>query len=798
MKLIFYELKKLINKKAFYIVLALCFLINGFIMYSSQNTVENQTRLDYSHEYISMIDEYSNFSLDEAKETIDNEVLAYKIANQINGLSQLDDKDEIENISIELQKFSADNPTVYKRALEISKTSDFKDMNGYLLAYKLQNQIDYLCSYPEFIGGIRDRADSQSKLSSFSNKESFSYKNLYKTADDYAHLKKTDLSLVNAEPITAVTQFGITDIFIIAIIFLACIYIFNYEREQFLYPLVKCTSKGRLNTIFAKLIALFVTVIVTVLIFVGSDFLISNIIYGNTDLSASIQSISEFRNCAFSISILEFELLFILFKVIAAVITVLFIAFVFITFSSPFLMYAVGVGVLTTEYLLYTFVDANSSLNLLKYINIFYMFDGGEFIGHYLNLDMFSNAVTANSFVTIFFVICGIALIIATSIQFCIRVQQKKTTVLSKWLQKIKSKFYKIKGSTSVFVGELFKFLVQNKMAVIFILLSVYAVYSSFGVVRYPYVEQSDYQYKSYMDYLSGDITAEKENYIKDEQEYLKSLEIKIENISEDKKLSHNAKQAMIRSVQNIIDGRQNAFERVLEQYNRLKELKKQGVEARFIDENIYCVFVSSDVREWNNFIMFCLLIIIVIPCVFTVEYKNKMINLIRPTPKGKQRLFWSKILIAFIATIYIFLSVCLPYIIRFIGTNGTDSFKTPLVCLYSTVPTSQTLSVIEAFILNQIIYFILALLVMCITIAFSIVTKNNLYVMIICSVMLIAPGLACYSVENMRIGYLTVNNNELVLVLIVIISVLTIGISLFLSEKKFTNSIIRRKYAYY
>ena len=795
MKLLIYELNKLINKKIFYLFLMLCLVINGFLFYSTQNTEENRTRLEHSEEYISMIDKYAKLSVNDAKKSIDNEILAYSIASSMNELSQLEDQAEIEELSKELQEYKTSTPAAYQQALKIS-IANSEETHGYQLAYRLQNQIDYVLSYPEFISGMWERADNQAKLSGFNDKNSFSYKNLYKTADDYEHLKNTRLSLVNNESVTAATQFGITDIFIIAITFLICIYLFNYEREQSLYPLVKCTLKGRLNTIAAKLGALFVTVIVTVLLFEASDFLMGNLIYGNTDLSASIQSVSEFRNCTFALNILQFELLFILFKIIVAIITAAFIAFVFINFSSPFLMYTVGVGVLAIEYLLYAFVDASSALNLLKYINIFYLFDGGEFIGRYLNLDLFSNAVTANSFVTIFFVILCIALIIVTSVQFCLKVQQKKASALSKWLEKIKSRFYKIKGSTSLFIGESFKFLVQNKMAFLLILLALYAIYSSIGVVRYPYADPSDYQYKSYMDYLSGDITPEKEKYIKDEREYLDELETKIEEISVDKKLSANAKQAMIRSVQNTIDGKQEAYERVREQYNRLKELKKQGVEARFIDENVYSVFVSSDVREWNNFIMFCLLIIVVIPCIFTVEYKNKMINLIRPTPKGKLRLFWNKILIAFITSMFIFTVICLPYIIRFIYTYGTDSFKTALVCLYTTTP-NHTLSVIDAFVLNQMIYLVLALSVMCITIAFSIATKNNLYVMIICSVMLLAPGLACYSVEAVRIGYMTTHNNILALVLTVIISMIVMTISLFLSEKKFTNSLIRRKYAY-
>ncbi len=796
MKLVFFELNKVLNKKVFYIFIVLCLLINSFLLYSTQNVEDNRTRLDYSGEYIDALNKYSKLSFKDAQKAIANDTLAYSIATTINLLPQLDSKDEIEYYTSELEEYKVSNPAAYKKALEISENQR-DDMHGYQLVNKISTQIDYIKSYPEFIGDMHSRADDQSKLAGFSDINSFSYKNLYKTADDYAHLKNTEISLLNAEPVTAAIDFKVTDIIIIAVVFLVCIYLFNFERDKSLYFLVKCTSKGRLSTIIAKLIALFITVLIAVLIFDGSNFALSSIIYGSTDLSASIQSIPEFRNCAFSLNILEFELIFVLFKIVAALVTASFIAFVFIAFSSPFLMYAVGVGTLGAEYMLYSFINSGSTLDLIKYINIFYIFDGGEFIGHYLNLDLFSNAVTANAFVTIFFAVCFAAFLCAACVQFCVRIQQKKAGLLSKSFEKIKTKFCKIKGSTSVFIGELFKFLIQNKMAVIFILLAVYAVYSSIGVVRYPFIEPSDYQYKVYMEYLSGDITPEKEKYIADEQKYLDSLERKIGKIYADDSLTDNAKQAMARSVQNIIDGKQDAYERVLEEYDRLKSLKKQGVEARFIDGNVYSVFVSSDVREWNNFITFCLFIIIVIPCIFTVEYKNKMINLIRPTKKGKLRLFWSKILISFIATFYVFASVCLPYIIRFIGTYGTDSFKTPLVCLYSNLPASQTLTVIDAFILNQTIYFCLALLVMCVTIAFSIVAKNNLYVMIICTVMLAAPSLACYSVETVRIGYLMVNNNVSALVLTAIISVLTITTTLFMSEKKFTNSLIRRKYAY-
>ena len=67
MKLFIYELKKVLNEKIFLVVLLLCFAINGFLLYSSQNTEENNLRLTYSDEYAKMLDNYSSMPFDEAK-----------------------------------------------------------------------------------------------------------------------------------------------------------------------------------------------------------------------------------------------------------------------------------------------------------------------------------------------------------------------------------------------------------------------------------------------------------------------------------------------------------------------------------------------------------------------------------------------------------------------------------------------------------------------------------------------------------------------------------------------------------
>ena len=757
MKLFIYELKKVLNKRIFLIVLALCLVINGFLLYSSQNTEENNLRLTYSDEYGKMLDEYSSMPLDDAKKQIDNELLAYEISGRLESLAQADNEELIESYTSELEEYRKSNPEAYKKAVEMSESGEESFWKNSFL-YDISQQIEYINSYPDFISEMYDRAKAQSASSIFGDKNSFSYKNLYKTAEDYSGLKDTKLSLVNSDSLTATVKYGLTDFFVIAVVLLICIYLFGYERDKGLYSLIRCTKFGRLKTIISKLAVLFVLSAVVSVLFVSSDFIVNTFLYGITDLSVNVQSITEFRNCTLSVTAGQFLLLFALAKIIGIFVISSLLALVFICFSSSAAMYLTGLGAVGAEYLLYSLIGQNSFLNLLKYINIFYILDGGEFFGSYLNLNIFSNAFTS---VPIVLAVFGAVIILCTvfsCIVFCKRNQQKKANVFSKLFEKVKSKFFRINGSTSVLKGEIFKFNVQNKIAVVLVLLLLFAVVSSFGTVRYLYSEVSDADYKAYMEYLEGDINSEKEGYIAEQQEYFDGLRQRLDEIAVNGELSESTKQAMSKSIENILNSKGVAFERVSEQYSRLLELKESGVNARFIDENIYSTFVSGKTREWNDFVLLCLVLLIAVPYVFSGEYKNGMINLIRPTRNGKTKLFVRKIAVLLMFTLLSYISVYLPYLIRFISTYGTNSFATPIVCIFENLQ-SSSFSVMGAMIVNLLCSLLLALAVVSIITALSIITESNMFTMVLSTVLIIIPCLSVYSAESVRIVSFIENN---------------------------------------
>lgn len=791
MKLFIYELKKVISKKIFLIFLALCLTINGFLLYSSQNTEENNLRLTYSDEYGEMLREYSSMSLDDAKMKIDKELLVYEITSRLESLAQADDEELIESYVSELEDYKRNYPDAYKKACDISESGEESFWKNSFL-YDILQQIDYINSYPDFISEMYDRAAVQSALTIFGDENSFSYKNLYKTAEDYSRLKDTQLSLVNSDSFNATVSYGLTDIFVIAAVLLTCIYLFCYEREKGLYWLIRCTKSGRLRTITSKLAVLFVLSSFISVIFILSDFAVNTFLYGSTDLSVNVQSISEFRNCTFSVTTGQFLLLFMLAKIIGIFVISSLFALVFICYASSAAMYLTNLVIIVTEYLLYTLIGQNSSLNHFKYINVFYILDGGRFFGSYINLNIFSNAVTAYRITLAIFGVAFAGCLVISCVIFCKLSQQKKTNLLSKLSEKFKLRFLGINGSTSVLKGEIFKFTVHNKMAAVIILIVLFAVFLSFGTVRYPYTEISDADYKVYMEYLEGDITDEKENYIAEQQEYFDSLRNRLDEIAENNELSDSTKQAMSKSIENILNSKGVAFERVIRQYSRLLQLKENGINARFVDENIYSTFVSSKSREWNDFALLCLVLIIAVPYVFSVEYKNGMINLIRPTKNGKAKLFVRKIAVLLMFTLVIFLSFYLPYFIRFISTYGTNSLETPIVCVFENLQNS-CFSILGAMIINLLCNLCIALAVVSVITVISVITESNMFTTVLSTVLVIISCLAVYAAENVRIGYCIANNYVSALIVVCIFSVAVSIVMTAIADLKFTESRIRR-----
>ena len=353
MKLIIYEIRKVISQRVFILVLFLTLTVNGVILYNSQITKPDNYKLMYSSDYDEMIDEYSGYSFDKAVKTVEEKMLAYEILSKFKEFSTSSEAEYAQDLANEINDYKNKYPNAYSEAERLSKSAD-EDMRSKLFLEDINFQLKYLASYPAFTEQMSSRAQRQSKASIFNDTESFSYRNLFKTAEDYKSLKNLSLKIGKSSVLIETSSYNIGDYFVLAVLFLICIYMFNTEKDKGLYNLVKSTEKGRLSTILAKLCAFSLLAVIVSAAFIFSEYSINSLLYGMDTLDRNIQSIPEFRNCILNISVLQYYFLSVVIKTAGLLMIGMFFAFVFLCLSTPWEMYLCCVGALSVEYILYS------------------------------------------------------------------------------------------------------------------------------------------------------------------------------------------------------------------------------------------------------------------------------------------------------------------------------------------------------------------------------------------------------------------------------------------------------------
>lgn len=791
MKLIFYEIKKVLSKRVFLAALAFCVVINLTVFYFTNASDFNERRVTGSSKMVAMIDKYSAMPHQKAKAELTLNEEAFMIALDINNLSKNSDPEFFDDELSMLEYKKKENPKAYALAEKMLQKGELDENESFFGALLLA-QLEYIESYPSFIGEMKARADEQSSFSVFGDKDGFSYKNIYKTAEDYKPLAGTELKIGNDYPLTSVFGYKAADWFLILLVFLLCFFMFREEREKGLYKLVRTSQFGKLKTVCAKLAAMLLLTAVLTAFMMFITFAMSTILFGRWELSRPIQSIAGMRNCIFSITCDEFCLLFILGKVLAMLFIAAVFAVVYIIVSNSGLIHIIAFGLLAGEFVLYSAIPQYSSFNTPKYINVFY-FLSGEFFGSYLNLNIFGAPLRADIVLLfVFGVLFALGLAVACFV-FTRKSQEVRSSRLISRLSEIKQKHSRIAGSTAVLYGEYYKFLISGKAALILLAVLIFGVSSSIGTVRYSVTEPADIAYRNYALTLQGKLTDETDRQIKEYRGYFKKLESKLEKISEDKKMSARTREFAAKSIENVLNTQGEGFNRLDEQYKRLKKLQKQGIDVQLLDEIVYPEFVANPTREWNNLALNILFLLLTIPLIFTFEYRRNMIDLLQATRNGRARLFRAKLTIGLLSAAITFAAAYLPYPIRFIGTFGGKYISAPIISLERFANSGTTMSLSTAFALETLCYFAITVAAVSVIVYISIRVKNYVLTTIFSAVIMLVPCLVIYSFDIVRVGAVFKQNAVLKLAAIIFVSLSIAAVTTMISALKFTGKAAKK-----
>ena len=627
-------------------------------------------------------------------------------------------------------------------------------------------QLEYQNDYPAYIKSILKNAENLSSKKLFSNKTSYSYKSIQKSANDFSKNKNIKLSLVNDLPVSAVLNYQIGDFILILI----CVFMaISFVSEKNVNLLINTCKNGRRILKMKQLpILILFSLFFSFAIYI-SEMLISLKIYdAPMDLYALIQSTDIFSDCILHINFLQLFAIHILFKAIIASMIALAI-WLFISLSSNIILVSAIAGVITSiELLLYKNISAQSNLSILKTFNIFSLFDYRS-ISEYNLVSVFSKPVRAEKAVwiivlLIIFIISALILISANR-NYPIKSPKKAFRILHVLFDKL-SEFY-AKLQSVIYAGrfETFKIMHIGKgllVVIAFLLIIGFnfntnpLVFSSTEAFLNDYYEEyggelSEKVYKNIEKMRSEADAVESEYNFKSEQ--YASGEISLEEYE------------LAAAKNEAYDTQRKAVDKLTEQIDRIESLSQKGIKPVLVNEFGYNNLFYSQSNQTQILILICA-VVILFSSVFSIEKGSNMLILNHCSKNGRKQLYFKKIFTVipktFILTLVSYLSLILQnnYLYK-LGNMNANIHN--LECLQEI---NLNLSIAEYIILNFIFEFIFVTVVGLIITSLS-AFMPQLAVIIISACLFILPSalymIDIYSAKEISTSYL-LNFNALIL----------------------------------
>lgn len=627
-------------------------------------------------------------------------------------------------------------------------------------------QLEYQNDYPAYIKSILKNADNLSSKKLFSNKTSYSYKSIQKSANDFSKNKNIKLSLVNDLPVSAVLNYQIGDFILILI----CVFMaISFVSEKNVNLLINTCKNGRRILKMKQLpILILFSLFFSFSIYI-SEMLISLKIYdAPMNLYALIQSTDIFSDCILHISFLQLFAIHILFKAIIASMIALAI-WLFISLSSNIILVSAIAGVITAiELLLYKNISAQSNLSIFKTFNIFSLFDYRS-ISEYNLVSVFSKPVRAEKAVwiivlLIIFIISALILISANR-NYPIKSPKKAFRILHVLFDKL-SEFY-AKFQSVIYAGrfETFKIMHIGKgllVVIAFLLIIGFnfntnpLVFSSTEAFLNDYYEEyggelSEKLYKNIEKMRSEADAVESEYNFKSEQ--YASGEISLEEYE------------LAAAKNEAYDTQRKAVDKLTEQIDRIESLSQKGIKPVLVNELGYNNLFYSQSNQTQILILICA-VVILFSSVFSIEKGSNMLILNHCSKNGRKQLYFKKIFTVipktFTLTLVSYLSLILQnnYLYK-LGNMNANIHN--LECLQEI---NLNLSIAEYIILNFIFEFIFVTVVGLIITSLS-AFMPQLAVIIISACLFILPSalymIDIYSAKEISTSYL-LNFNALIL----------------------------------
>lgn len=376
----------------------------------------------------------------------------------------------------------------------------------YIAVNNLLPKVEYLSGYSDWLDTIQKNKNNMLAFPIFNDPNSFSGRNIIKTAEEFEKLQGVQLTLGADGAIDAFMSFQLTDYFQLGALLLFGISFLD-ERKKGLWNVIHAAPNGRLRLAIHRMTILFGVSVCGVLLLYGINLVIGFSVYGGiNDLGRTLQSVELLGRLPMHGTVRSFLIHYFLLRIAATFLIGLLLWLLLAAVNNVKYMIIMAAGVLMVEYSLYFFLPVQSVLNGLKYFNLFTYINLSDLYTNYLNINLFGYPLSIRNISQL--ALLPLCLLLAT---ICIRVHSCKKPAAGKDM--LGRVAYGINSVTDkglrhlrLFGLELYKMLWIQKGIVIILLFAYLTIGLSF-TANVPVYSPEEAAARQYTVELMGEIT---------------------------------------------------------------------------------------------------------------------------------------------------------------------------------------------------------------------------------------------------------------------------------------------------
>lgn len=735
------ELFKILKNKKFIAAVILLLLLNCAFFYITQQ--KNLKEFDINIDAYSRVFSENSyiFSEDSAKETViekNNEIQIIKSFADAEKL-KAENAEEYEYYAQEEAALITEYPSLYREYKEgkyldeeLSALTDFYSHFAY--------QAEYQNDYQSYIDSIAENSRELTSKKLFSDKTSFSYKSIQKTAHDFSKNRDLQLKLVNDLPVSAVLNYNIGDFVLI----LLCVFIvIIFTAEKNVNILINTCRNGRMMLKIKQLpVLLLLSFLISSLVYISEILIALKIYNAPLDFSAPIQSADMFSDCVLHISILQLIVANIIFKAVIAVMTASLMWLLISLSSNIILDCGIAGAIAAAELLLYKNISEQSSFSFLKIFNIFSLFDYRS-ITEYSLISVFSVPVRAEKIIwviVLFISVCVAVLVINSSKRnYPVKTPSNVFSFLQRILKYLNTVYLKIQSTVYAGRYETFKLMHIGKgilVVAVFFLIIGFSFNTNTLVFSPEETFLNDY-YEEYGGELSSAVYDSIDKMQSESQAVEKEFNVKSKQFADGEISFEEYELALAKN--DAYDTQRKAVEVLREQVGRIEVLKEKGIEPVLINEAGYNSLFSPLSNQSELLLLLCA-VIIIFSSAFSIEKASNMLSLNHCAKNGRQNLYLKKILCVIPKTFALTLISYLSMILQINYFYKIEYLSADIHNLQILQNVDIEVSILEYLIINFLFEFLFVTAAAFITVSLS-SFMPQMAVIIISAGLFVLPG---------------------------------------------------------